>query len=178
MNEPITFFKTNTIYTDSTNISLSVPHEKSYQKIKVDGSDVDLKQQTTPLELDTKLAKLISREGANETKLHEIISNQNDFSINGDGVFAFSPDNYFNPFPKNTVQFEEGTSLDQIDYIFAKYKNPQQKEGWLYQEAEYDLSSYNFGNNTLSFVLLVPHSSASTTQGALFRLQSLEITLE
>jgi len=169
---PITFYKTNTVYTDSTNISLSIPHEASYQKVKIDEKEIELKQQTTSIDLNAKLAS----EDENKAKLHEITTDKNDLGISGDGVFAFNPNSYFNPFPNEITSFgEKKVDLNQIDYILAKYKIPQQKNGWYYQEAEFDLHGYNFKDNCLSFVITTPYS---TPQKISFKLKSLEITIE
>jgi hypothetical protein len=91
---------------------------------------------------------------------------QNDgVAISGDGLFAFSAEQFFNPtIRKIDANFD--ADKEGIDYVLADYVPPTREGDWLISTADFDLQNVYTQWNKHSFLISVPGLKAETSNGA------------
>jgi len=132
-----------TLYTDSQLINAQTINPGSLQNIKVD--DKELNIEATYRQFSQML----------ENKESEIKITKGDLILSGNGVFSFSQENLLNP---NFKKVDESFSVNPagINYILAKYKIPEEKDGWKIGAAEFDLSNAYQEWSKNSFIISIP----------------------
>lgn len=94
---------------------------------------------------------------------YELTLPENDVLVSGAGYFAFSEENYFEPFKQKVVNLQDdmGKIRNSADYVVTKYKKPVDDSGWMVAETEFNLEEDRLfvKDNKLSFVFNIPHLS-------------------
>jgi hypothetical protein len=131
------------IFTDSHFINAQTINPGSLQKIKTNDGDLDLSETYKQFGLKLK------------DKQSEINIAKGDVILSGDGVFAFSVDNLFNP---SIRKIDANFDADQegVNYILARYQSPREENGWKIAEAEFNLKGIYREFYKYSFMLSVP----------------------
>jgi len=129
------------IYTDSPVIYVKTTHPSSLQTVKA--GEKELKVNETYKQFSTTIAS------------SSLKFEHDGVIIAGEGVFAFSPDDLFNP---SFVKVDKNFNLKQanINYILAKYKIPAQKNGWQIAQTEFNISRAYRENYKCNFLISIP----------------------
>lgn len=94
---------------------------------------------------------------------YEFTIPQNDIIFSGMPYFAFSKENYFEPFKQKVISIKNDFEWlkNNVDYIVTDYKPPELNEGWLIAETEFDIEKDGLfvKDNKLSVVFNIPHLS-------------------
>lgn len=108
-----------TFYTASARVLFQTRHAGGVQTVSANQQTLDIDQ---PYEWYTLI-----REGVDVGKIE---LSKPDVEVIGDGVFAFSPDQYFNPDP---ITLDAYITLEQLDveYVYAQYTSPEIVGDWL-----------------------------------------------
>jgi hypothetical protein len=85
----------------------------------------------------------------------EIIMPSDGITVSGDGLFSFSPDQFFNPEIKK-VDENFNPDREGVDFIIAKYSPPTQDGEWTVATAYFDLTNAYKEFNKHSFLISVP----------------------
>lgn len=112
-------FSPTVVYTDNSVIRASTSHQKSLQTLAVGVQNLTLNTVGTQEEKDG---------------LHgvtTIVSPKNDVYIEGDGFFAFSRDQLFDPTQVIVPSLDSVSNADDFDYIIAHYQQAQTDGDWL-----------------------------------------------
>jgi len=111
----------------------------------------DFYQEDAPLYMDVNAKK------------YEIIFPKNDLIVSGVPYFAFSEENYFEPFKQKVVKIQNDMDWikSNVDYLVTDYKKPTEEGEWLIAEKEFNLEgdSLFVKDNKLSIVFNIPHLS-------------------
>ncbi|MBU1952592.1 hypothetical protein KJ733_06830 [Patescibacteria group bacterium] len=136
--------KSTTLFTNSSIINFKTPHPAGLQNIRIGDSE---------LNLETVNAVY----GAQLEGFTEILIPHNDVLIESNGLFAFSKDQYFNPFPLNVSTLNANSSTDSIDYIITQYTPPSEEDGWITKSQTFEVSDlYRDKSGNLRFRLSAP----------------------
>ncbi|MFH1535222.1 MAG: hypothetical protein ABIF80_04545 [Patescibacteria group bacterium] len=136
--------KSTTLFTNSSIINFKTPHPAGLQNIRIGDSE---------LNLETVNAVY----GAQLEGFTEILIPHNDVLIESNGLFAFSKDQYFNPFPLNVSTLNANSSTDSIDYIITRYTPPSEEDGWITKSQTFEVSDlYRDKSGNLRFRLSAP----------------------
>ncbi len=146
--------KPSTIYTDSVNLTSQIIHEGYLAPIKVnDKFEISILQSGTKVTTDLETLTKTKFDGKNLFKLYSI---KNDIVYSGDGYFAFSKDQYFNPDIIKRTDLNAVENLDDIDYIFTTLTPARQEGDWLVAEINFDPEELNITGDKLYFSLESP----------------------
>ncbi|MDD5071340.1 MAG: hypothetical protein PHQ42_01250 [Patescibacteria group bacterium] len=112
-----------------------------------------------------------------ENEISEIGIARGDIILAGNGVFSFNPESLFNP---NFKKVDESFLLNPVgvNYILAKYKIPEEEDGWKIGEAEFDLSNAYRKWNKNNFVISVPGLRADDEINDNIQIKEIKIELE
>ncbi|MDO8460600.1 MAG: hypothetical protein Q7S74_05800 [Nanoarchaeota archaeon] len=96
-----------------------------------------------------------------DTDKFDLTFTKGDVIVSGVGYFAFSRENYFEPYTQRIVGMESNLDWTKknVDYIVTDYKKPESKDGWNVAETTFNINEdnlYSHGNK-LSMVFNVPH---------------------
>jgi hypothetical protein len=85
----------------------------------------------------------------------EVVMPADGITVSGDGLFSFSPDQFFNPEIKKV---DENFDADRegVDFIIAKYTPPAPEGEWFEASADFDLTNAYKENNKHSFLISIP----------------------
>lgn len=109
--------------------SATIPLPQSHEKVQYDVTDPGLVSSSTPV---------------------------GDVRITGAGLFAFSRDTFFNPYP---VRLTAYTNLDAegVQYVLATYASPEERGNGVYRAtATFDLAQIRQADRTVKFTLSAP----------------------
>jgi hypothetical protein len=142
--------KPMTIYANGYKIMSSAAHQTSEQSILINNL-------VEPNNYEIELAeahKQYSYFNLNPGNIVSLYSPKNDILIEGDGLFSFAKESFFNPL----LDSFHGTELEAmgIDYVIANYQSPKIADGWKVAKADFDLSQLYWRNNVLRFALSIP----------------------
>lgn len=126
-------FPATTLYTNSSSISSRTAHNAGLQTLRVGSDFVSM----TDRHVDYMLSGLLG--------VTQIVSPLNDVKIEGDGYFAFSEDQFFDPEGLFTSKIDSVPDVDAYDFIIAHYPEPITIDGWLYSEATIEVPYLYFG---------------------------------
>ncbi len=149
------------LITESNNLTFLAATNDGLQKIKIDQENLNIEEIWQQYNLDF------------EPGQKEVAIPKGNLQITGEGLFAFSQEQYFNPLFKNLYKT---TDLDKenINYIITQYDLPLSKNDFNINNISFDLHDKDFDNGKLRFIISVPGLSSSA-QGVL--LKNLNITL-
>ena len=111
---------------------------------------------------------------------YEFMFEKNDIIISGPFYFAFSKDNYFEPFKQKVVSINKDPEWleNNVDYLIIDYETPRVEEGWIYSETEFNLDElYVNKDGKLSFVYNAPHLGRNETSEYAVPLDWINITV-
>jgi len=137
------------IYTEffrSSGISFKTWHQDYLQNVKVN----DRKYSVNQINNET-LVEVRSGE-------YYIYIEKNDLIINAPAYFAFSKENYFEPFENRIVKLKNDKEwiLENIDYLIVDYNKPEREDGWFIGRAEFNIDETYYKDNKLSLVFNSP----------------------
>jgi hypothetical protein len=149
------------LITESNNLTFLTINNEGLQTIDINDEIINIEEIWQQYNIDL------------EPGLKKIIAPQGNLQITGEGLFAFSPQQYFNPLCKNLNQT---TDLDKqkINYVITEYSLPLIKDDFTINNVSFDLYNKDFNNSKLRFIISVPGISSSA-QGVL--LKNLKVTL-
>ncbi|MDD5039777.1 MAG: hypothetical protein PHY34_01375 [Patescibacteria group bacterium] len=137
-----------TIYTNSNKIKIKTSHEKGIQTLRVGSEKVFIDQVHVPQEINLSPG------------MTTIYSPRNDIIISGDGYFAFSPDQFFNPDFFVTEDLMKVNDIDNFNFIIADYLHAQSNDGWLTAKATIEVPDLYYsqknGQTMASFIFSLP----------------------
>jgi len=153
------------LFTDSQLINAQTINPGSLQTIKA--GDKELKISSTYRQFSRMM----------ENKVSEIKIAKGDIILSGSGVFSFNSENLLDP---NFKKVDESFSANPvgINYILAKYKIPEEKDGWKVGEAEFDLNNAYREWNKNSFIISIPGLKADDEIKDNIIIKNIEIELE
>ena len=85
---------------------------------------------------------------------------RNDLTVSGPGYFAFSEENYFEPFKQTVVGLGDFEWVrENADYVLTDYESPEAIGKWIIARKEFNIKDEHLvvKNGKLSMVLNVPH---------------------
>ncbi len=152
-----------TIYTDSTDLNFVTYHQPSLGQMKVDNTDIALTETTVPVIYTTQNNRSI------------ITGDKGDVNINGNGLFAFSKDQFFTPFIYRKHEIKQTDTLDNIDYVLTDYVKTQNTgDGWKTQEINFDLANAYYSKGSLSWIISAPNLK---NNGGKIQYKEIKVTL-
>ena len=137
--------KTNIkIFTDSQVIKAKTINPGSLQIIKAGSEELEIS------ETYKQYSKTIENIGQ-----AEIILEKDGIFLAGNGNFSFSADSLFNPEFKKVAP-ELDILKQGVDFVLAKYKTPEEKDGWRQAQIDFDLNNVYRESGKYSFLISVP----------------------
>ncbi|MFA6170849.1 MAG: hypothetical protein WCW77_04820 [Patescibacteria group bacterium] len=138
------------ILTDNDGISAQTSNPSSIQGIETNSGSLELKE--TYKQFDKKLT----------ASLTDLTLKKGDTLLSGDGMFAFSSDELFDPEIKKITQYFDA-GKNNTEYIIARYIEPEQKDapadgqtGWMTAAADFDITGAYRENGKFNFMLSIP----------------------
>jgi len=159
----------NKIYTDSRQIRAKIIDPANLQTIKISTpDDTTIQEFTIPQTYKQFEASLPN----NEVKVLEM--DKGGIIISGDGVFSFSPRSLLNPgYPKPSPELEK----QGIDYVLARYNQPQKEGEWSEAKAGFDLTSAYREEGKYGFMISVPGLKAGESSDKALFIKEVKIKL-
>lgn len=149
------------LITESNNLTFMATENEGVQTIKINDEKVEIKEiwQQYNSEQESGLKKINIPNG--------------NLQITGEGLLAFSQEQYFNPLFKLLTQT---TDLDKekINYLITKYSLPLIEDDFKINNVEFDLFDKQINNGKLRFIISVP-GLGSSAQGVL--IENLKVNL-
>jgi hypothetical protein len=102
----------------------------------------------------TETYRQFSSVASDDFSRKEVVLNHDDVILDNNGVFAFSPDDFFSPSVKKIDRFFK--SDGQIKYVVANYTAPVSDQDFRIASATFDLSSANRENGKYTWLFSVP----------------------
>lgn len=154
----------------SGQIRLMTYHSAGIQDIVFRENEIfEFYQQDEPLYMDVSSGE------------YELTFPENDIIVSGPGYFAFSEENYFEPFAQKVVKLQNDIEWikNNVDYLVTGYVEPTEDNGWLISQTEFDLRDSNLfvKDNKLSFVFNIPHLSQEAYQDHTIPIDWIKITV-
>jgi hypothetical protein len=85
--------------------------------------------------------------------LSEVVVPSDGITFSGDGLFAFSENQFFDPRIKKA---NRNFSAEGVNYVLARYVPPSEKDGWLVATANFDLTNAYKEKGKHSFMVSIP----------------------
>lgn len=133
-----------TLVTNSSSISLVTDHDDGLQTVRVNNQDVTLKD----LHVFSTVENLPERS--------TLFLPRNDVRINGNGYFAFAPEQLFLPRWEPYTAYTPGEDLRNIAFIIGNYPQPQQQGDVLVANAMFNGPVLQPGTKEAVFSLSFP----------------------
>jgi hypothetical protein len=107
----------------------------------------------------------------------EVIMPSDGISVSGDGLFSFSPEEYFDPRLKKAG---DGFDPDEqgVDFVIARYVPPAKDGEWLVSFVDFDLTNVYKENGKHSFLISIPGLRAEDGTGQGVLIKSIKVDLE
>ncbi len=157
------------VYTESNDITVKTAHENGYQDVDVNGSVV---------RVDKKHQYFTANDLPEFSTIH---IPKNDILIEGEGFFAFSREQYFDPeyniVPTIKKIYDEA-ALENYDYIIGKYHRAQKLGSKYIAQSEITIPYLYFQenrNNIASFIFSLP---GLPENDRLLKIHKVEIIFE
>ncbi|MFH1235784.1 MAG: hypothetical protein V1685_02495, partial [Parcubacteria group bacterium] len=155
-----------TVYTNVPTVTMRTSHENGLQIVRVRDEDVimrDLHQGYSVSDL---------------TGVTRIVSPKNDIVLRGNGYFAFSPSQLFDPDYGDIHELDGISDIDTFSYIIAHYPQATSVNGWNIASASVEVP-YLY-NNTANgkFVNFIIQLSGMPEQNKMLKVRSLSIVFE
>ncbi len=168
--------KPTTIFTNSSKIDISTPHEAYLQTVLLNnGEKLEIKEVAKKFNFD--LGKLAGE--LKEDELYKLESPKNDLNISGGGYFSFSRESFFYPEIIKTIDiasFDNQLQIyDGIDYILTSLPPLKNEGDWLVSEAIIDPKDIGVDGDTLYFSLEIPDLDK---YGGSLEIDSLEVAIK
>lgn len=116
-----------TVFVQGTRLTAQTSHQKSLQTLSVGARKLELKKINEP-----QTVRLSS-----STALVPVTIPRPDVYLETDGVFVLSPPQFYNQQQFATDRLTEARTLDQYDYVLARYVKPQHSGKWLVATKEF-----------------------------------------
>ncbi|MFA4930478.1 MAG: hypothetical protein WC570_01255 [Patescibacteria group bacterium] len=159
-------FSPTTVYTNSSILSAYTSHDANLQTLRVGTRNIEL---TSANELvDVTLNQPIT----------SITTSKNDVSLQGNGYFAFTKDQLFDPNISLVVSVNDITNIDDYDFIIATYTQPASEGDWLIASATVEAPQLFFdkGSDLLAhFIINLPNFHES---GKILKVKEISINFE
>ncbi len=135
------------VYTTSTSLEISTSHIAGLQDVLVGSNIVKVETINTPFTVK------------NLKSITAITSPENDVVIQGNGFFAFSQNQLFNPNDIGIPSVATVAHIDDYDYIISKYKPASISNGDFVAQASVSVPYLFTNNHTVSFIIALPEMS-------------------
>jgi hypothetical protein len=164
--------KNSSLYTKlsrSTNLRLLTYHYSGIQNISINGNETfDFYREDKPLSLNL---------GAGE---YNLTFPENDIIVSGPAYFAFSKEQYFEPFKQKVIPIPNDFEYikNNVDYVITDYK-PYIKDGngWAITETNFNIKEDELyvKDNQLSLVFDTPHLGQDDYQNYVIPIDWIKI---
>lgn len=146
-----------TIFTNSSKIDISTPHDAYQQTVVLnDEKKLDITKRVEKFNFD--LEKLVGE--LKENELYKLESPKNDLIINGDGYFSFSKESFFLPEIIKSIDLASFDDIfaiyNDVDYVLTSLPPAKQESEWLVSEVNIYPKDINIDGDTLYFSLEIP----------------------
>lgn len=155
-----------TLYTDSDYLQVKALNPASLQTFNFAGQDFSL----------TEAYQQFDFMAAAKTKVKKIILEKDDFILENNGVFAWSPASLFNPTLAKVDRFFSVQT--PVKYIVADYKKPRETEGFKIATAEFNLQGAYREKGKYSFMISVPGLKAEDQIDDNLEIYKIKIELD
>lgn len=152
----------------NTSLSFQTWHNQGFQTILVNNKQLKIRERVNKTAFNA------------EPGNYTIKINKNDLIISATGYFAFSKENYFEPFANRIIPFKTDYNWlnDEVDYIVLNYNPPTSKKGeWLVGHASFDIKDLYVKDNKLSLVLNTPHLAKEQYKNYTIPIDWINITI-
>lgn len=150
-----------TSYTDGAKLTALTEHVEGLQTIKIGSARLEVSK--TKKDFQAMLDDTITT----------ITTPRNDIKLSGDGNFAFSRSQMFDP--PRYQKYAPGMDLKGYDYILADYPQPQQQGGWLVAQATMTEEVYTNKDHLVRFVIAMPGLAENHRA---MKIKSVQVTFE
>jgi len=136
-----------TVYTNSSIIKARTAHENGLQILRVGKQSLLIDE------------RHVLKEIKDLDKFTPIVSPKNDVYLEGNGFFAFSKDQLFDPQYSLVKDLDEVKDVDDYDCIFAEYPQARQVDDWLVAETSVEVPHLYIQENKdklVSFIFSLP----------------------
>lgn len=136
--------KPTTLFTNSSIVNFKTPHPAGLQTIILEDTELNLEKVGTVynVELDG---------------ITEITVPNNDVLIESNGLFAFSMEQYFYPFPENVIDLGENSETNSLNFIITQYSTPLKEDGWITKSQTFNVNDlYSDKSGNFRFRLSAP----------------------
>lgn len=160
------------LWTDCDLIKVYTSHKTSFQTILIDNKDnLDIK------EVNKIYTNKLNEDSATSSAsvLHSLQLPKNDLSIDGDGVFSFSKEAFFDPGIIKMVDLDKVKNTDDIDYIIADYTKVKKNGEWNTAQVYFNPKTIKINGDKLYFSLESPGLAEKNGE---ITIDSLEVTVE
>ena len=152
----------------NASISFKTWHNQGFQTISVNNQKV-------------KVREVINESIFNAVSGDYLLAiEKNDVIVSTPGYFAFSRDNYFEPFANRIIPFKNNYDWlnSDVDYIIAEYNPPISKNNsWIIGEISLSLNQLYIKDNKLSMVLNTPHLAKEQYKNYTIPIDWINITV-
>lgn len=158
--------KVKDIYTDAEQIAVKIINPANLQDIEFSGNSLKINE----------TYKQFNIKSDSNDKIKKINLKKNGVVINGNGMFVFSEDQYFDPRIKNVnanLDFEK----QGIDYVLTRYRPNNLSKEWIESDLKFDLESAYSKNNEYKFMISVPGLSADNKSDDYLVVKSIKFEL-
>ena len=163
--------KSSQIYTEAirpSQLSFRTYHNAGLQTIRINSDNLEINN------LNQTTFKISAGD-------YTIKSDKNDIIVSYPGYFAFSKENYFEPFKQRIIPIQNNLQWlqDNADYLITNYEVPVEDSGWLISNSEFNIKQDNLVviNNQLSMVYSIPHLGNENTMNYTIPIDWINITV-
>lgn len=146
------------IFTTTEKISAITSHKEAFQEISFGVDKIDINEKHLMFTGSYPLSERASY-------LQDVLIPKNDIKIIGKGLFVFSSDHFFDPFPLH-ITGDPNLPLDRygVSYILARYSVPKQDGDWRVKDISFDFDSMRDADNAYRFVISFPYGRSEETK--------------
>ena len=152
----------------NASISFKTWHNQGFQTISVNNQKV-------------KVREVINESIFNAVSGDYLLAiEKNDVIVSTPGYFAFSRDNYFEPFANRIIPFKNNYDWlnSDVDYIIVEYNPPISKNNsWIIGEISLSLNQLYIKDNKLSMVFNTPHLAKEQYKNYTIPIDWINITV-
>ncbi len=157
-----------TAFGRNASISFKTWHNQGFQTIAVNNQKV-------------KISERINESVFNALPgNYSIKAEKNDVIVSTPGYFAFSRENYFEPFANRIIPFKNNYDWlnSDVDYIIVEYNPPvSENNSWITGEVSLNLNQLYIKDNKLSMVFNTPHLAKEQYKNYTIPLDWINITV-
>ncbi len=136
-------------WTDAKHLSFYTYHADAAQQVNIGTGTLKMPEAQVRYDYDVKDPGTV-----------DVFAPAGDFTVTGEGMLAFNPRQWFNPYP---TRLDWNTELDTrgINFVIAHYTKPTKQGLWMHASATFDLDSALKTSGDMQLVLSAPGIKSS-----------------